>query len=194
MASSANHILAKDLLRQGNKLEHYNSDAVQAIVAETSTLFVETCNRNRQFESSMNLYEGEDMRGRLVVGKLLIERNRRLLLAYHHSRLECVARASSSSGLLPQKFLEAMTASEHYFESEFRANLQAYDQKFAGLIDLIQVPSPPRDLFIQIRVHVDCGIVQTEFGSIHLNPNTFHYVRRRDVQSLLDQGLVSHIP
>lgn len=51
---------------------------------------------------------------------------------------------------------------------------------------------PPKDLFIQIRVVRPCpGGIETESGTLYLEPNSFHFVRR--ARGLLENGSVVEI-
>ncbi|OMH85320.1 DNA replication complex GINS protein PSF1 [Zancudomyces culisetae] len=52
---------------------------------------------------------------------------------------------------------------------------------------------PPVELFIEVRVLRECGEIMTEFGVINLQENSQHYVRRSDVETLINLGYLMHI-
>ena len=61
-------------------------------------------------------------------------------------------------------------------------------------LDLLSDMTPPKDLFLRVRVLQDCGQIFTESGNqISLEKNTTHYLRRVDVEQLIRQGLVEQI-
>lgn len=186
--------LTKSVIRQKGKLEPYRDEEVRSILRETKLLYEDACRWRAALGNSHSLYENNDHEAKLVALKHVIERNKRILLAYQNSRLNIIAEYSSVLGCLPRTMAEAMTAAEADFEALYGENLRQYDARFGGIIDLVQVADPPRDLYIQIRVNKDCGTIQTEWGQLHLSANSFHYLRRSDVKNLIDQGLVSHIP
>lgn len=194
MSDGAALQLIKTMIRQRDKLEPYRDEEVQGMLRETRLIYQDTCQWRRALEDRHSLYENDKHEAKFVALKQMIERNKRILLAYHNSRLDTIAGYSSALGCLPPKILEAMTAIEADFEALYRDNLRRYDARFDGVIDLVQMADPPRDLYVQIRVNQDCGVIQTEWGRLHLGANSFHYLRRSDVKNLIDQGLVSHIP
>lgn len=186
--------LTKSVIRQKDKLEPYRDEEVRIMLRETKLLYEDACRWRATLGNSHSLYENSDHEAKLVALKHVIERNKRILLAYHNSRLNTISAYSSALECLPRKMVEAMAVAEVDFEVLYRENLRRYDAQFGGIVDLIQVADPPRDLHVQIRVNQDCGTIQTEWGQLHLSANSFHYLKRSDVKNLIDQGLVSHIP
>ncbi len=53
--------------------------------------------------------------------------------------------------------------------------------------------SPPKDLYIEVRVVKSCGEVVTESGVLSLEEGTIHYLRQSDIEHLLRQGVVERI-
>ncbi len=186
--------LVREAIRQSKKLEPYNEELVKNIMSDITTLYSEALIWSEAMEHSptASIFDNQSQ-ARLVAIKSVIERNKRILLAYQAARLDCISRAALSIANLPEKFLGSMTQSEQIFLTDYSDNLRAYMSTFGGLLDICANQAPPRDLYIQVRVNRDCGVIQTEWGQLHLSPNSAHFVRRADVQSLIDQGLVSHI-
>ena len=57
-------------------------------------------------------------------------------------------------------------------------------------IDLTGSLEPPQDIFVDVRVLRDAGEIQTEYGSLNLTKNSQFFVRKGDVESLIQQGYV----
>lgn len=54
--------------------------------------------------------------------------------------------------------------------------------------------TPPKDLFIEVRVKSGGGSIVTDRGNtLVLDPNTTHFVRRSDVEALIRQGVLEHV-
>jgi len=56
-----------------------------------------------------------------------------------------------------------------------------------------QDQQPPKNLYIEVRVLEDCGEILTESGSINLERNTTHFLRRSDVEHLVRQGMLEEV-
>ena len=77
-----------------------------------------------------------------------------------------------------------------YF-SEYNELLNEY---CGGLgLDLTADLQPPNKLNIEVLVLEDCGEISTENGFITLNKGTRMFVRRSDVEHLIQQGKCTHI-
>ena len=46
---------------------------------------------------------------------------------------------------------------------------------------------------IEVRVLKDCGEILTESGPVVLQKNTYHYLRRTDIEHLIRQNFVEHV-
>jgi GINS complex subunit 1 len=184
--------LVREALRQGRNLEPYNDEIVRSTLQNINNIFAEGRKWSEELESSISLFDEADQ-ARIVGGKALIDRNKRILLAYHTARLDCISAIASSVANVPAKVKGFMIKSEVDFYTAYQDNLRDYEGAFRGIIDVSTNQPPPRDLFIQIRVNRDCGVIQTESGQLQLSLNSFHFVQRSDVQGLIDQGLVTHV-
>jgi len=60
-------------------------------------------------------------------------------------------------------------------------------------LDLNSSLLPPKELFVEVRVLEDCGRIQTEYGTVNLVKNSQHYLRRTDVERLVQQGYLKHL-
>lgn len=206
-------ILVKEAMRQHTKLEPYNEDMVRAVMKHNEAIYQDASllsieevpeEKDTSLTSLFPLEEEEEEKEnnkektsishiKLLGLKELYERNRRILLAYHSARLDCISSASKLINILPNSIHSHMTSDEGIFYHNYSSLRSSWIRKISGgLVEVAQQQNPPKDLFIQIRVKEDCGIIQTEYGQLHLSPDSSHFVRRSDVQSLIDQGLVEH--
>lgn len=46
---------------------------------------------------------------------------------------------------------------------------------------------------IEVRVLKDCGEIVTDSGPVNLQQNTYHYLKRSDVEHLIQQNYVEEI-
>jgi GINS complex subunit 1 len=60
--------------------------------------------------------------------------------------------------------------------------------------EILQDLHPPKELFIQVRVLQGVGEIMTENGTIMLEKDSQHFLRRSDVEPLIRQGILEHIP
>lgn len=211
-------ILVKEAMRQHTKLEPYNEDVVRAVMKHNEAIYQEALLLSfeevpeekdtpstslfplEEYEQEQQQQEEENNKEKTSIShikllglKELYERNRRILLAYHSARLDCISSASKLINILPNSIHSHMTSDEGIFYQNYSSLRSSWIRKISGgLVEVAQQQNPPKDLFIQIRVKEDCGIIQTENGQLHLSPDSSHFVRRSDVQSLIDQGLVDH--
>ena len=185
-------ILIKEASRQSAKLEPYNNEAVHAVLQEIESCFSDARAWNFCHENNSSLFENANQ-ARTIAVQNLIQRNTRILAVYHLTRLKCIADIYTSVSVIPESFKNNTTTAEACFLEEYSNIISEYSKSFKRLFNIGITQDPPRELYIQIKVNQDCGIIQTEQGQLHLNANTLHFVRRPDVQNLIDQGFVTHV-
>lgn len=85
----------------------------------------------------------------------------------------------------------------NHFEQDFYKNYQNlitnYKLKFGEYLDLTGDLQPPTDIFIDVRCLKDGGDVTTEYGSFNLIKDSQFYVRKSDVERLIQQGYLEEI-
>ncbi|KAI5958138.1 PSF1 [Candida margitis] len=85
----------------------------------------------------------------------------------------------------------------NHFEQDFYKNYQNlitnYKSKFGEYLDLTSDLEPPTDIFIDVRCLKDGGDVTTEYGSFNLIKDSQFYVRKSDVERLIQQGYLEEI-
>eukprot|EP00927_Polykrikos_kofoidii_P050558 TRINITY_DN44452_c0_g1_i1.p1 TRINITY_DN44452_c0_g1~~TRINITY_DN44452_c0_g1_i1.p1 ORF type:complete len:211 (-),score=34.75 TRINITY_DN44452_c0_g1_i1:47-679(-) len=141
----------------------------------------------------------EDMAG-LCLYNDLVERNRRILLAYLNYRLEKIEELRWEVGLMvPQRNLDKLHECEKLYMYEHNKLLDRYMRrpvrKCKEPIDLVADAEAPEDLNVQIRVD-DEGpgeIVTVDSGVLRLKKGYQLFVKRTDVEHLIRAGLVSHV-
>jgi len=61
--------------------------------------------------------------------------------------------------------------------------------QFSAELDIMaSITSPPKELHVSVKVVRDCGVVQTELGSIDFKKGQRFVVRRADIEHLIFQG------
>ena len=146
-----------------------------------------------------------------------MRRNIRCGLAYLNYRLNKIERFVWESGKnLPDHILEHMSPAELSYLKKYIVNLENYNKavseasiiqdeqieddgrdigNFAPTsIDLTVDFNPPKDIFIEVRVNKDYGVViLPESGVVRLLKNSTHFLRRTEVDHLLKRGILSEV-
>ena len=61
-------------------------------------------------------------------------------------------------------------------------------------MDLTIDLTPPKELFIEVRVKKDMGmVILPESGEINLQKNTTHLLKRTEVDNFIKQGIVEQV-
>ncbi|CAK9442016.1 uncharacterized protein LODBEIA_P58130 [Lodderomyces beijingensis] len=104
---------------------------------------------------------------------------------------------TSSSKLIPNYTTQLDMNNLNHFEQDFYKNYQdltmSYKSKFGEYLDLMGDLEPPTDIFIDVRCLKDGGDVTTEYGSFNLIKDSQFYVRKSDVERLIQQGYLEQI-
>jgi GINS complex subunit 1 len=126
------------------------------------------------------------------VRQMFISRNKRCLFAYEMSRLKKI------DGLVwdnVELTTEQMSDLSHH-EKQY---LEKYISLVSGVkgimpeIDLGGDLGPPNDVFIDVRVLKDAGEIMTEYGVFNLTKDSQFFVRRVDVERLIQQGYLKEL-
>ena len=124
-----------------------------------------------------------------LAAKVAMERNVRCSLAYMSTRLDRLHRVAWESGKqLPPHIAANLTTGEiRYFET-YCAQLDAYTNEYANYsnLDLTVDLTPPKDLFIEVRIKKDLGeMVLPESGQVLMQKDTTHLLRRSEADPLI---------
>ncbi|KAG0202286.1 DNA replication complex GINS protein PSF1 [Mortierella sp. NVP41] len=126
-----------------------------------------------------------------------LQRNKRILMAYHHQRLEKIKELAWAYNTLPDTLRRLLSPDEIHFFQEYERTCRNKYCSLAefGEIDLgLGMISPPKEVFITVRVIKDCGDIVTETGAVlSLKKNSEHFVKRGDVERLITQGYLLHV-
>ncbi|KAG7664991.1 PSF1 [[Candida] subhashii] len=88
--------------------------------------------------------------------------------------------------------LDNLSHAEQDFLKNYQDLLVDYKSNFPD-IDLSGDLEPPTNIFIDVRVLKDGGEVQTEYGCFNLIKDSQFYVRKSDVERLIQQGYLEEI-
>ena len=114
-------------------------------------------------------------------------------LTYRNTRLDRLHRLAWESGKsLPEHIKEKLSPGEVTYYQSYLEAIDAYNKALgcAG-IDLTVDMTPPKELFIEVRVKQDFGtVVLPESGSVNLAKGTTHLLRRTEVDHLIKRGIV----
>eukprot|EP00039_Didymoeca_costata_P015117 m.252775 g.252775 ORF g.252775 m.252775 type:complete len:196 (+) comp16157_c0_seq9:149-736(+) len=172
-------------------LPPFNEDRIRKVIVEIEGLF-------REVQNTLNEFKPEELRTPLVYGSMVthhaaINRNKRCMLAYIMGRLERLKIIRWDVGaVLPDALKENLCSQERKFFTHYNRNLTNYMQAVG--VDVSADLHPPKDLFIEVRCLEDVGEIMTENGAIMLEKDTQHFLRRSDIEPLIRQGILKHVP
>lgn len=123
----------------------------------------------------------------LFTTHLSMRRNKRCLLAYEKVRLEKI-----KLGFWSSKELSNLNPAEQDYYKSYETAIRNYSSNLYDL-DLQGDLQPPQNIFIDVRVLKNGGEIQTEYGSFNLIKNSQFYVRKSDVERLIQQGYMEEL-
>lgn len=152
----------------------------------------------------------------LFVTHLCLRRNKRCLLAYQKMRADKIAEflwlnidpvagtettvshlkedsdSPLNNTLMSKLVLLNLSHAEQEYYKQYQDLVLEFKSGFAD-IDLSGDLEPPTDIFIDVRVLKNGGEVQTEYGVFNLIKDSQFYVRKLDVDRLIQQGYLEEI-
>ncbi|KAJ2920713.1 hypothetical protein H1R20_g13507, partial [Candolleomyces eurysporus] len=180
---------------QTDTLAKYNDPLVRSLIRE-----------QRELERAADtLVETEqNARGPPPPGLLIIQtainRNKRCLLAYHAHRLSMLQNLYwACGGALPHLLTNSdlrsrMSPHEVDYLRQYNASLMEFRSDFTYELDIMSgIEKPPKEIHVRVRVVRECGVVQTENGSIDFKRGERYVVRRADVENLIVQGFLEEV-
>lgn len=126
------------------------------------------------------------------VKDMFIARNKRCLFAYEMSRIRKLDEMVWDNIELSSEQLADLSHNE-------RVYLEKYTSLVSGMkgvmpdVDLGGSLEPPSDVFIDVRVLKDAGEIMTEYGVFNLTKDSQFFVRKVDVERLIQQGYLKQI-
>ena len=126
------------------------------------------------------------------VRQLFIARNKRCLLAYEMSRLRRLDQLVWDNVELTSEQLADLSHHEKIYLEKY-VSLVSGVKGVMSEIDLGGDLEPPSDVFIDVRVLKDAGEIMTEYGVFNLTKDSQFFVRRVDVERLIQQGYLKQL-
>lgn len=66
--------------------------------------------------------------------------------------------------------------------------------EFSNELDIMaSITVPPKELHVSVKVVKDCGVIQTELGTIDFKKGQRFMVRRADIEHLIVQGYLEEV-
>jgi len=169
----------------------YNDPLVRQIIRE-----------QRQLEAFMQsipqTFTGESPAPLIYQAAIL--RNKRCLLAYHKHRIERLKDMYwAVGGALPHLLSSAdirsrLSPLEVDFLKKYNSQVMDFRSEFSDELDIMAgITEPPKDLNVLVKVIRDCGVIQTELGSIDFRKGQRFMVRRADIEHLIVQGYLEEV-
>lgn len=191
------------------ELPLYQHELVWDIVAETADLNKDVDFLNEQHDTADDAEATRRVNQcQLFVTHLCMRRNKRCLLAYEKLRADAIAgfawlnvdavtsgdarRAVLDAGGFKVLALDNLSHAEMDYYKQYQQLMLEFKSGFAD-VDLLGTLEPPLEIFIDVRVLKDGGEVQTEYGVFNLIKDSQLYVRKSDVERLIQQGYVEEI-
>ncbi|KAJ7033373.1 hypothetical protein C8F04DRAFT_1104541 [Mycena alexandri] len=76
----------------------------------------------------------------------------------------------------------------------YHASVITFRSEFSQELDITaSIVQPPKDLHVLVHVVRDCGVIQTESGSINFRMGHRFMVRRSDIEHLIVQGYLEEV-
>lgn len=126
------------------------------------------------------------------VRHLSLARNKRCLLAYEMSRLRKIDDLVWDNVELSSEQLADLSYHERNYLEKY-ISLVSGVKGVMSEIDLGGSLEPPSDVFIDVRVLKDAGEIMTEYGVFNLTKDSQFFVRRVDVERLIQQGYLKQL-
>jgi len=136
----------------------------------------------------------------LLLYQTAITRNKRCLLAYHAHRIDRLRDMYwAVGGALPhilsnQDIRGKLSPHEVDYLRQYNTSIMDFRSEFSNELDITaSITHPPKDLHALVRVVRDCGVIQTELGSIDFQKGHRFMVRRADIEHLMVQGYLEEV-
>lgn len=145
----------------------------------------------------------------LYLYHICAQRNKRCLLAYLKYRTDALNVLRWQAGtIIPSDMKLKLSPDEIKYFEEYDNILGKYMggtgidlfavsrlRRFSTtfLISIVQDLQPPKSLYIEVRVLQDYGEILTDSGTVNLEKNTTHFLRRSDVEHLICQNVLKQI-
>ena len=176
---------------QTDTLLKYNDSLVRSIIREQ---------RDLEKDISALAVDGQPPPPSMLIIQTAINRNKRCLLAYHSHRVDRLRDMYwAIGGALPHllsnpDIRSKLSPHEVDYLRQYNSSVMEFRSEFSHELDITaSITKPPKDLHVMVRVVKDCGIIQTELGSIDFQKGQRFMVRRADIEHLIVQGYLEEV-
>ncbi|KAK8812331.1 hypothetical protein WA158_007565 [Blastocystis sp. Blastoise] len=171
-------------LKRSDWLPPYNEDGFNRVLQETKVMSESICEILLNVEPSQ---ASEEVRSALAIQHRKVLHDKRCLLGYTNYRLDKISKLRWQTGqVLTEDIKCLLNPAEIKYFNDYNLNVNDYSRIIG--FDLTADKHPPKHLYIEVLVKEDCGEIMTERGTVVLEKNTTHFLRRSDVEHLIRQG------
>ncbi|KAL0579126.1 DNA replication protein psf1 [Marasmius crinis-equi] len=177
---------------QTDTLLKYNDSLVRSIIREQRDL--------EKAADGFSFSDGDAPPPALIIIQTAINRNKRCLLAYHSHRVDRLRDLYwSVGGALPhilstQDIRSKLSPHEVDYLRQYNNSIMEFRSEFSHELDITaSITHPPKDLHVLVHVIKDCGVIETELGSIDFQKGQRFMVRRADIEHLIVQGYLEEV-
>jgi|ERR1700722_113134 len=181
--------------------ESKRSTAADTLLKYNDTLIRSIIREQRDLEKAVNLLiHHNPPPPALFIYQTAIARNKRCLLAYHAHRIDRLRDMYwDVGGALPhilsdQDIRGKLSPHEVDYLRQYNGSVMEFRSEFSHELDITaSITHPPKDLHVLVRVVRDCGVIQTELGSIDFKKGHRFMVRRADIEHLIVQHYLEEV-
>ncbi|TFK68055.1 GINS complex, Psf1 component [Pluteus cervinus] len=203
MASEPRHYgeLATQLVMEARRstqtdtLLKYNDSLVRTLIREQRDL-----EREADSIQLSHPVDNDEPPPALIIIQTAINRNKRCLLAYHAHRVDRLrdmywAVGGALPHLLANKDIrDNLSPYEVDYLRAYNASIMEFRSEFSQELDIMaSITNLPKDLHVQVKVVRECGVIQTENGTIDFQKGKRFVVRRSDIEHLIVQGYLEEV-
>ncbi|KAF5369471.1 hypothetical protein D9758_002715 [Tetrapyrgos nigripes] len=177
---------------QADTLLKYNDSLVRSLIREQRDL--------EKAAESLDIPDSDNPPPALLIIQTAISRNKRCLLAYHSHRVDRLRDMYwAVGGALPhllsnQDIRSKLSPYEVDYLRQYNSSVMEFRSEFSHELDITaSIVNPPKDLHVLVHVVRDCGVIQTELGSIDFQKGQRFMVRRADIEHLIVQGYLEEV-
>lgn len=180
---------------QTDTLLKYNDPLVRSIIREQRAL-----DKAAEPMALAAANDGVSPPPALLILETAASRNKRCLLAYHMHRADRLRDMYwAAGGALPhllsnQDLRSKLSPHEVDYLRAYNNSVMEFRSEFSNELDITaSIVSPPKDLHVLVHVIRDCGVIQTELGSIDFQKGQRFMVRKADIEHLIVQGYLEEV-
>ena len=168
-------------LKTSKWLPPFNNNLITEISSEIGSLYTKLADSIQNDQESLAVLQAS-----------FINRNKRGVLAYLNFRTTKLESLRIETGPnIPPHYSNQLCADEIDYFRKYSALMQEYSRKVSKYLDITGDLTPPKDLYVEVRVKEDVGdIMLPVSGQTSLKKNTVQLLRREDAATLIRQGVL----